>query len=180
LHSRSFRAARLLVAGLAVVSLAAACGGDDGEDAADDTTEDTAAEETTTTEEATTTTSVDTAADEEAAGQVAVDFFKAFGEADFDTTIALMENGEEYREEFLHCENLTSAFSGVAIKTVVIDGDTAALTYDILGPDGTTPLVEGSQGTAVKVNGEWILGENTFLSLYDAAKDGCTGPPPPA
>jgi ABC-type glycerol-3-phosphate transport system substrate-binding protein len=179
LHSRSFRAARLLVAGLAVVSLAAACGGDDGEDAADDTTEDTSAETTTTTE-ATTTTSVDTAADEEAAGKVISDFFTAFGKAEFDTTVALMENGEDYRARFLHCENLTTAFSGVAVKTVEVDGDTAALTYDILGPDGTTPLIEGSQGSAVKVDGEWLVAENTFLSLYDAAKDGCTGPPPPA
>ena len=178
MHTR-FRAARLLVSGLAVVSLAAACGGDDGgeEEAADTTA---AAEETTTTEEATTTTeAVDAAAEEEAAGKVISDFFTAFGKAEFDTTVALMENGEEYRARFEHCENLTTAFSGVAIKTVVVDGDSATLTYDILGPDGTTPLIEGSQGSAVKVDGEWLVAENTFLSLYDAAKDGCTGPVPP-
>ena len=179
MHSRPIRAARLFVAGLAVVSFAAACGGDDGEEASDDTTEQTSADDTTTSE-ATTTTSIDEAAEEEAAGKVITDFFAAFGKAEFDTTVALMENGEDYRARFEHCENLTSAFSGVALKEVVVDGETATLTYDILGPDGTTPLIEGSQGSAVKVDGEWLVAENTFLSLYDAAKDGCTGPPPPA
>ena len=49
-------------------------------------------------------------ADEEAAGKVISDFFTAFGKAEFDTTVALMENGEDYRARFLHCENLTTAF----------------------------------------------------------------------
>ena len=172
MHSRSFRAVRLLIAGLAVVSLAAACGGDDEDVTADE-------EETTTTTEATTTTTIDEAAESEAASKVAVDFFAAFGQADFDTTVALIENGEAHRAEFLHCENLTEAFSGIEMKEVVLEGDRATLTYDILGPDGA-PLVEGSQGAAIKVDGEWLVAETTFLSLYDAAKDGCTGPPPPA
>ena len=40
-------------------------------------------------------------------------------------------------------------------------------------------LLDESRGGAVKVDGEWLVSENTFLSLYDAAKDGCTGTPPP-
>ena len=173
MHQPPFRVARLLIAGLAVLSLAAGCGGDDGEEAADDT------EETTSTTEATTTTTIDEAAEAEAASKVAVDFFAAFGKADFDTTVALIENGEAHRAQFLHCENLTSAFSGIEMKDVVVEGDKASLTYDILGPDGA-PLVEGSQGAAIKVDGTWLVAETTFLSLYDAAKDGCTGPAPPA
>ena len=31
----------------------------------------------------------------------------------------------------------------------------------------------------MKVDDEWLVSENTFLSLYDAAKEGCTGTPPP-
>jgi len=162
------RTARLALAALAITLLAAACGGDDDDDAAD----------TTTTTEATTTT-VDKAADEAAAGQVAVDFFAAFHAQDTTKTEALLENGASHTAQILHCANLATAFTGIDLKTVVVDGDTATLTYDIVGPDGN-PLVEGSQGTALRVGDKWILSETTFLSLYDAAKDGCTGPPPPA
>ena len=161
------RTARIAIAALALTLLAAACGGDDDDDAADTTT---------TTEE--TTTTVDAAAEEAAAGQVAVDFFAAFHEQDTAKTETLLENGPSHSAEILHCANLATAFTGIELKAVGVDGDTATLTYDIVGPDGN-PLVEGSQGTALKVDGEWILAETTFLSLYDAAKDGCTGPPPP-
>ena len=158
-----------LAIALVLVSLVACGGGDDDDDTAD---------ATTTTTEATTTT-VDTAAEEAAAGQVAVDFFAAFGAQDADLAASLMENGETHKPKILHCANLATAFSGIELQTVVLDdAETATLTYDILGPDGT-PLVEGSQGRALKIEGEWRIAETAFLSLYDAAKDGCTGPVPP-
>ena len=53
------------------------------------------------------------------------------------------------------------------------DEETATATFAIL-EDGAV-LLEESGGGAVKVDGEWLVSENTFLSLYDAAKDGCTG-----
>ena len=158
-----------LAIALVVVSLAACGGGDDDDDAAEDTT---------TTTEATTTT-IDSAAEEEAAGQVAVDFFAAFAAQDATAAAALMENGEAHKAKIEHCANLSTAFTGIELQTVVLDdAESATLTYDILGPDGA-PLVEGSQGKAFKVEGEWIFAETAFLSLYDAAKDGCTGPVPP-
>jgi hypothetical protein len=160
-----------LALALALVSLVACGGGDDDDD-------DGAAEVTTTTE-AETTTTVDSAADEAAAGQVAVDFFAAFAAQDADAAALLMENGEAHKPKILHCANLSTAFTGIELVSVVLDDpETATLTYDILGPDGA-PLVEGSQGKAFKVDGSWIFAETAFLSLYDAAKDGCTGPVPP-
>src|SRR4051812_45497675 len=147
---------RLVVAALAVtLLLAAACGGGDDDDAAN----------TTTTTEATTTT-VDSAADEAAAGQAATDFFAAFHAVDTAKTEALLENGADHTAEILHCANLATAFVGIDLKSVVVDGDSATLTYDIMGPGGA-PLVEGSQGTALKVGDKWIVAETTFLSLYD-------------
>jgi hypothetical protein len=143
---------RRLAASLAVVALAlAACGGDD-DDAA----------ETTTTTEATTTT-IDIA---------------AFAAQDDALAAWLMENGDVHQPKLVHCANLATAFTGIELKTVELESaERALLTYDILGPDG--PLVEGSQGAALKIDGEWKIAETAFLSLYDAAKDGCTGPVPP-
>lgn len=165
LHSRTRRLAPLVI--VALIALVG-CGGDD----------DDSADATTTTTEATTTT-VDAADEEAAAGQVAVDFFAAFGAKDTDGAAALMENGETNKPKLAHCANLADAFTGIELKTVVLDGtEKATLTYDIIGPDGA-PLVEGSQGAALKIDGEWRIAETTFLSLYDAAKDGCTGPVPP-
>ena len=165
---------RRLAPSLLIVALTAlvACGGG-GDDS------DESADTTTTTTEATTTTTIDTAAEEAAAGQVAVDFFAAFGARDTDGAAALMENGETHKPKLAHCANLADAFTGIEMKTIVLDdAEKATLTYDILGPDGA-PLVEGSQGASLKIDGEWKIAETTFLSLYDAAKDGCTGPVPP-
>ena len=69
------------------------------------------------------------------------------------------------------------------MKGVTIDDDSVELTdaetatahFDILVADGGVLLAE-SGGGAVKVDGEWLVSENTFLSLYDAAKDGLHGP----
>lgn len=166
---------RRLAPSLVIVALTAlvACGGgDDSDESADTTT-------APTTTEAPTTTTIDTAAEEAAAGQVAIDFFAAFAAKDADGAAALMENGETHKPKIAHCANLADAFTGIEMKTIVLDdAEKATLTYDILGPDGT-PLVEGSQGASLKIDGEWKIAETTFLSLYDAAKDGCTGPVPP-
>lgn len=165
-HIRRLAPSLLLVA---LTLMACGGGGDD----------DDAAPTTTTTTAAPTTTTIDTAAEEAAAGQVAVDFFAAFGAKDADGAAALMENGETHKPKIAHCANLADAFTGIEMKTVVLDGtEKATLTYDIIGPDGA-PLVEGSQGASLKIDGEWKVAETTFLSLYDAAKDGCTGPVPP-
>ena len=139
--------------------------------------DDDDAAETTTTTEATTTT-IDAAAEEAAAGKVAVDFFAAFGAKDAAGAAALMENGETHQPKIEQCLNLADTLKGIELKSVVLDdtGAKATLTYDILGPDG--PLVAGSQGASLKIDGEWKVAETTFLSLYDAAKDSCTGPAP--
>lgn len=156
----------------------AACGGDDDDDTAADPSETTETtevevEETTTTEAPPTTMS---AADAEAEiSEKTVEFFRLIGVGDAEAAVVLLENGSDYLDELAHCEELVMGAS-VEMQSVTVDGDTASTLYDIL-IDGAVVL-EGSGGTAVLTDGGWLVGENTFLSLYDAAKDGCTGPPP--
>jgi hypothetical protein len=152
---------------LVAMTMLAACGSDDG-DAADDTTSTTVAE--------TTTTALDEAAATTEINGTLVDFFASLGEGDLDGAVPLLENGEDYRSRMLHCKDLTIGAS-VEPKTVEFSDDaTAVLTFDILINDAV--VLEGAGGGAVNVDGTWLVSENTFLSLYDAAKEGCTGPVP--
>jgi hypothetical protein len=159
---------RWTAAALVAITALAACGGDDDDDAAD---------ETTTTEEETTTTELDEAAATEEIDAALVAFFAALGEGDLDGAIPLLQNGEDYRARMEHCKDLTLGAAAEPKTAEFTDDETATLTFDIL-LDGAVVLA-GAGGGAVNVDGEWLVSENTFLSLYDAAKDGCTGPPPP-
>lgn len=165
---RPMKVLRSLVLVGALAAFAVGCG-DDGDDAAAD-------EETTTTEEETTTT-MDPAAEEEAVTTVVTDFFAAYGRSEFDTVASLLENGESHRAEFVHCENVSQGVSAEVTSVDFADESTADVMYTLLIND--TPVLEGAGGQAVKTDGEWKVAESTYLSLYDAAKDGCTGPPPP-
>jgi hypothetical protein len=162
---RFYRAGAVIVVALALV----ACGGDDD-------SETSAGEDdgTTTTTEATDTT-LGAAESEAAINEATTEFFRLTGQGDFESAVALMENGQDYIDELEHCADLVEGAS-VEMKTVEIDGDSAITTFAIL-LDGEEALAEAGGG-ATFVDGEWLVSENTFLSLYDAAKDSCTGPPP--
>ena len=164
-------AIRGIGAALVAATLLAACGDDDG---GSDTT--TTAEETTTTTEATTTT-LDEAAEQEAAGAVITEFFALVGQGDFDAAARLFENGEQHKAKLVHCADLVSGVTVEMTSVELTDAETATALFAIL-KNGEVLLAE-SGGGAVKIDGEWLVSENTFLSLYDAAKDGCTGTPPP-
>lgn len=161
----------LVVAVVACVALGA-CGGDDDDEAG--ATDAPGTSETTSTTAATTTTMSPEEA-ESAISDKTVEFFRLVGTGDHESAVVLLENGSDYLDELAHCEELVTGVS-VEMQTVDVTDDTASTTYDIL-IDGAVVL-EGSGGTAVFADGEWLVGENTFLSLYDAAKEGCTGPPP--
>lgn len=165
------RAIRSIGAALVAAALLAACGGDD--DGGSDTT--TTAEETTTTEA--TTTTVDAAAEEEAVGAVLTEFFALVGQGDFDGAALLFENAEEHKPKLVHCAELVQGVTIEMTSVELTDAETASALFAIL-KDGEVLLAE-SGGGAVKVDGGWLVSENTFLSLYDAAKEACTGPPPP-
>lgn|GEM_PF-4653987 len=166
-------AVRGIGAALVAATLLAACGGDD--DGGSDTTTTTAAEETTTTEA--TTTTLDEAAEQEAVGAVLTEFFALVGQGDFDAAALLFENGEEHKAKLVHCADLVSGVT-IEMTSVELTDDTSASAIFAILKDGEVLLAE-SGGGAVKVDGGWLVSENTFLSLYDAAKEGCTGTPPP-
>lgn len=153
------------VALAALISLAA-CGGSDD-----------AVDPTTTTVAETTTTALDEAAATTEINGVLVDFFASLGEGDLDGAIPLLQNGEDYRSRMEHCKDLTLTASAEPKTAEFTDGENAVLTFSILL--GGAVVLEEAGGGAVLVDGAWLVSENTFLSLYDAAKDGCTGPPPP-
>ncbi|MFP5255216.1 MAG: hypothetical protein ACLGI8_05125 [Acidimicrobiia bacterium] len=169
-HKRT-SAIRGIGAALVAVALLAACGGDD--DGGSDTT--TTAEETTTTEP--TTTTLDPAAEEEAVAAVLTEFFALVGQGDFDGAALLFENGEAHKAKLVHCADLVSGVTIEMTSVELVDDSSASALFAIL--KGGEVLLAESGGGAVKVDGEWLVSENTFLSLYDAAKDGCTGTPPP-
>ena len=156
------------VALLAAVALAA-CGGDDA--ASDDTTT------TTTVPDTTTTTAFDEAAEEAEVSALLTEFFALVGQGEFAAAAAMIENGDEAEPRLVHCADLVA---GVTIEMTSVefpDEETATALFAIL-KNGEVLLAE-SGGGAVKIDGEWLVSENTFLSLYDAAKEGCTGTPPP-
>jgi hypothetical protein len=165
------RIARGAVGALVALSLLAACGSDDDGDTADVTTT-AAPEETTTTEAA-----VDPAAEEAAVEAVLTEFFSLVGQGDFAGASALIENGEEAEPKLVHCADLVSGVTIEVASVELTDPENATALFAIL-KDGAVLLPE-SGGGAVKVDGEWLVSENTFLSLYDAAKEGCPGTPPP-
>lgn len=167
-----------IVRGLAVLCTAAAllgaCGGSDDDSDDDDAAgAEAEAEETTTTE-----TEVDVEDEEAAVSAVLTEFFSLVGQGDFDGASALIENPESAQPRLVHCADLVAGVTIEMTSVELVDDETASATFAI-NKDGAV-LLEESGGGAVKVDGEWLVSENTFLSLYDAAKDGCTGTPPPA
>ena len=152
---------RALLLGLALVASLAACGGDD-DDGGSDTTESTTT--TTLSEE-----------DEKAAVEAVVaEYFSVLGEGDVDAAVLLLEDGEEWRDEMVACSTLTTGVSADVKAVELKDDANADATIDILGADGNV-LLPDAGAAAVKVDGEWLVASSTFQSLYDLAKDACTG-----
>jgi hypothetical protein len=156
----------------AAAALLGACGSDDdGDDAGTETEDTTAAEETTTT------AAPDPEAEKAAVGAVLTEFFSLVGQGDFDAAVALIESPDTAKPRLEHCADLVSGVTITMTSVELIDEETASALFAI--NKGGEVLLAESGGGAVKVDGEWLVSENTFLSLYDAAKEGCTGTPPP-
>jgi hypothetical protein len=171
-------AVRRIAVVLTVLALVGACG-DDGSTDATGADEDatTGTDETTSDDEATTTTTVDAAADEAAIGAVLTEFFALVGQGDFGEAVQRLENGDEHEAKLVHCADLVEGISIEMISVELIDEDRASALFSIVR-DGEVLLAE-SGGGATRAEAGWLVSENTFLSLYDAAKEGCMGTPPP-
>jgi hypothetical protein len=153
---------RAVLLGLVLIAPLTACGGDD-----DDSSD------TTTTEEATTTT-LSEEENKAAVEAVVTDYFSVLGEGDVDAAVLLLEDGEEWRDEMVACSTLTTGVSAEVKSVELTDDSNATATINILGSDGNVLLPDAGAG-AVLVDGEWLVSAGTFESLYDLAKDSCTG-----
>jgi hypothetical protein len=153
---------RAVLLGLVLIAPLTACGGDD-----DDSSD------TTTTEEATTTT-LSEEENQAAVEAVVTDYFSVLGEGDVDAAVLLLEDGEEWRDEMVACSTLTTGVSAEVKSVELTDDSNATATINILGSDGNVLLPDAGAG-AVLVDGEWLVSAGTFESLYDLAKDSCTG-----
>jgi hypothetical protein len=155
---------RALLLGFVLATALTACGGDDGDDGGDGSE---------TTEQSTTTTL--TEEEEQAAVEAVVkEYFSVLGQGDVDQAVLLLEDGENWRDEMVACSTLTGGVTADVQSVDLADGSNATASIAIVGPDGNVLLPEAG-AAAIKVDGEWLVASSTFESLYDLAKDSCTG-----
>jgi hypothetical protein len=90
-------------------------------------------------------------------------FFKGGGTVD--SHIALLEDGEKFRPELTaQAKDPGNAALSAHVTDVKVDGDTALVTYDLLGKGGAV-LLGGSTGQAAKVGGTWKVSKKTYCQL---------------
>jgi hypothetical protein len=77
----------------------------------------------------------------------------------------LLEDGPSLSAAFVAAKKLAGAtVETVKVDSVKITGPTTAnVTFDLLG--NGKPLLKGSDGQAVEVNGKWLVAKQTFCTL---------------
>ena len=164
---------------LVIAGLAAGCGSGDGEPAAEQTT----AAPTTTAAPETTMSPETTSAPETTAiipGENAdVDAVVAAYVAAFDSTSDYQAKApfiddpsglEETVEKYLATGETMGGVS-VAVTNVVVTGDEASVTYDLLF--NNNPTYPNLPGTAVRTTDGWKVPRSVFCSLMSSARVGC-------
>lgn len=179
------------MAALALALIAAACGGGD-EGAAETTTTESVAETTTTVAETTTTVAetTTTVAETTTTEAVTETTFESTGDPDVDAImIAFMvafDSTSPYEakapyiddptglegtvETYMQTGNTMGGVS-VAVTDVVIDGEQAEATYDLLF--NGNPVYPAQTGTAVFVDDAWKLPRDVFCGLMALARSNC-------
>jgi len=90
-------------------------------------------------------------------------FFKGGGTVD--SHIALLEDGDKFRNELTaQAKDPNNAALTATVKNVVINGETAVVTYDLAGKGGTV-LLPGATGEAVQIAGTWKVAKKTYCQL---------------
>jgi hypothetical protein len=104
-------------------------------------------------------------------------FFKGGGSVD--QHILLLEDGDQFKTELTaQSKDPNNKSLAAKVTNVKIDGESAVVTYNLLGAGGTA-LLTAATGTAVKVDGEWKVAKKTYcqlISLQDptGTHTGCT------
>jgi hypothetical protein len=82
-------------------------------------------------------------------------------------TASLLQNGSSLRkaEELAAKINKQAGLNqrGQVTKVTLTSPTTATVTWNLM--NGSTPVLKGSQGQAVLVNGKWLVSETTFCTL---------------
>jgi ABC-type glycerol-3-phosphate transport system substrate-binding protein len=150
---------RLILATMVVALLAAGCGGDD--DKGDDASP-------TTTEKATTTTTINEQAAKE---EIKTNFVSLFNAAlPIQDRVKYLEDGEELRPVVEQTYQIlgpqASAASAQVDKVTVNDDGTADVEFQVLL--NGVPVVP-TTGTAVLVDGKWLVSKTTVCDLISLA-----------
>lgn len=154
---RATRRARLLP-GLSLVAIlglaASACGG---------------ASTTTTTAHRTTTTA--SAAQTKTAITTTWTTFFAYSTPSA-TRLAVLQDGSKYKSTIASLTHLFPPGTAATVKSVTVNGTTATVGYSLKAASGPLPL-PASTGTAVEVNGKWLVSDSTFCGLITLAGASC-------
>ncbi len=150
--------ATLLVAALGLG--AAACGGGSSKSA---TTSTSTASSTTSSAPATGPAPKDQAAAKAAIIKDWETFFA--GSSGVDTKVSLLQNGSQYRAAIqAGSANPLASSTTAKVATVTFTSPTSAtVTYDI--ESGGKVLLSNQRGTALLVNGTWLVSDTAFCSL---------------
>jgi endonuclease/exonuclease/phosphatase family metal-dependent hydrolase len=134
-----------------------------------DTTNAQRDEATRATVETTTTSTIDADADSEATAGITAAFETFFdgSQPDLSARAAVLENGEQLLpalQELFGQSADVAARASARVDSIVLTGpDTADVTYSVL-LDGAVAL-GGVAGNAVKVDGRWLVGQDTFCTI---------------
>lgn len=79
--------------------------------------------------------------------------------------IKFLQNGQQFSQIINEATGLAiSTTSSATVSNVIINSSTSAtVTYSI--DLGGTPALENQTGTAVKVGGQWLVGDSSFCAL---------------
>jgi iron complex transport system substrate-binding protein len=177
---------------VAAVIAVASCGGDDDDSGEGTTTvaAETAASATTvppaTTAPVATTVAAgpDTTAAAGAyvagadpeADAVATAWTTAFDSTvDFATKAPYIADAEALQPTIEAYTPAGEAVGGIALvpTSIVITGDTAAVTYDVMFAGQVA--YQGQEGTVERVDGEWVVSRDEFCSFMASARNPCAG-----
>lgn len=84
--------------------------------------------------------------------------------------VTLLQNGSTYRSELKSLSSLGSGASASVSKVTVTSPTKAEVTYSILV--GGSPVLKNQQGPAVKQNGTWKVGDQSFCRLLTLENGG--------
>jgi hypothetical protein len=79
---------------------------------------------------------------------------------------ALLENGSSFTAALTSDAEHPTPGVTAKVLTVVVSGQTAAVTYDLVGPGGAK-LLPGAQGKAVRQGGVWKVSKFTYCQLKE-------------